>query len=437
MCDIYGLQRIWPWPSLTVAFNPLLSICDEPLRELRIMWNANEPMIPFPKPMPYGNAPGLESATRLPNGPMRMAMPEPQHFQFEVTSYDAPVTYPYSSPSPGMRPANSAPLASYAFQPNHDVWAANPGPWPSESFGPRLPSPQPPMPPNARSPRSRTPSSSYAPPFRGRVPSTSSSTSARQGRESQATNTPSTTSRHSYNNLPRAVDELETFKKVLELLGDDMSSWKEMESDAKLGLQLQRKMTEMKTASSLAVSSARDLCNSYETFASKVIKELQSRSQSGFCRALLPNAELDGMWSRNAELSESTKTSVASVFRCTYELKSLSDEADERFGKQTMAKRFSNWFANHGHLWKKGDSAGTSTQGSSSRTQSVDSTMFNQELPTYLKQIQISLTNLNTHRVMQHEDLRSKLEEFKKDMTAEVARRALRDWEVLSSSFTR
>lgn len=63
-----------------------------------------------------------------------------------------------------------------------------------------------------------------------------------------------------------------------------------------------------------------------------------------------------------------------------------------------------------------------------------NSKFLNLELPTSLKQVQLSLVGFNSHRVMQHEDIKSKMDDLKSFMTPEAARRNLKDWEVFSSS---
>lgn len=135
--------------------------------------------------------------------------------------------------------------------------------------------------------------------------------------------------------------------------------------DGKLGPEIQSKMLELKTTSSSAVTSARNLCSNYEYFAKKVVDKLRLLGQSNRGGALLPDGDLEVMWNTVEELDRSSKMSVASLLQCTYDLKLVSSEAEERYGKMNVAKRVRNWLANYGHTTRIGTAAGTHAQDSS------------------------------------------------------------------------
>lgn len=135
--------------------------------------------------------------------------------------------------------------------------------------------------------------------------------------------------------------------------------------DGKLGPEIENKMQELKSASSSTVTSARNLCSNYETLAKKVIEKLRRLAQSNRGAALIPDDDLDSMWNTVEILDQSSKASVASLLQCTYDLRLVSSEAEERYGKMNVAKRVRNWLTNHGHATRTGAAVGAGAQDSS------------------------------------------------------------------------
>jgi len=418
------------------------------------MWAGN---IPLPEPMLYNNASGHRKDTTT--APVPMSMPVPQHFQYDTPGYGHLTGYPIHPSEEGqsaygthqwqgadMVERNGNAFAQSQYHPSQL-------PHPGQSEGLHIPSqwstPQQPYYPFVSpSTRPQREMPTLHPAMLSNGQTSSSVYQNVRGSEVRETKGKDVRSNAGhYNNLPKAVDELETFKTIFELFDDKlMEDLVRVCRKGHLGPQIKTTMDVLKATSSATVASARSLYQIYGILADMVIGKLRVLAgQSNRGGALLPDQDFDEHWKNIEDLTEATKKSTASLLQCTHDLKLLSGDAEKIYVRVNVGGRVGNWLASHAPLGRSAGAglvgvtkeAGTQNFNDEKKSKAKRSdvlNLLNLELPATLRLVQISIADFNSHRVVQHEDLKSKMEHLKGNITPEGARRTLRDWEVFISS---
>jgi len=209
-----------------------------------------------------------------------------------------------------------------------------------------------------------------------------------------------------------------------------------------MGLRIQSTMKELKAASSKAVEIAREVCTSYDAFAKMVIDKLHVLSQSDGGGALFETKDLDEIWKNMEELTMSVRESVATLRQSIGDLKLLSSEVEEKYGRQNLRGRVRSWLARHGlidrivsaGIGSPATGAGTPNSSTGVELTEQGSDVLNflgLELSTSLSMAQASLVDFDSHRDLQLADLTSKKGNLTVYITANEAKRTLREWEAL------
>jgi len=234
-----------------------------------------------------------------------------------------------------------------------------------------------------------------------------------------------------------------------------------------LEFKIQSKVEELKDASAAAVKTARNIYDSYQSFAQNIVDKLRVVSQLNGGGTLFPDEGLNGLWRRIDELSLSIKASTESLRNCIYDLTHLITQTKDKYERRHLRKKLWEWIVHffeaiaralggvhHGIMAGLGRAglvgaavgangrslvaAARAVCGDIEKFKSKQEQGFqhvldflNHELPKSLKKAEMSLTNFNAFREVQQVDLVDKKESLSGKMTADEAKRALRDWEAL------
>ena len=190
------------------------------------MWAGNDQNIMFPEPTLYNDVPAPD---------IRISMPEPQHFQYTSAGVG-----PTGSPIVPFRPQHSSSPWHSANMIRHSssVWVQTPvqqpltqSPSNGYHYGPQEggnpqwqpPTPNIPPPPVSALQPPLAPNLYYTPPSISRSPSIRSRTPINGVHDTGYYEARLQTG-HYYNNFPKDVDELDTFRMIFELFGDDFAN---------------------------------------------------------------------------------------------------------------------------------------------------------------------------------------------------------------------
>jgi len=271
-----------------------------------------------------------------------------------------------------------------------------------------------------------------------------------------------------FSHLADAVRELGTCKTIFEqcddkLVNDLMLVFRKESSEFKI----QIKAEELKGASSVAVDLAQDIYIAHQDFAQMIVYKLRVISQSNGVGSLFPDEVLNARWGKIQELSLSITTTTDALQKSIYDLNLLIAQTKDKYERQHLRKKLWEWLvhffeaiaralggvhhgimAGLGRAGLVGAAVGANGRSLTAAARAICSDIekfktkqeqgfqpvlefLNKELPESIKTAQLSLTNCNAFRKLQQADLMDRRDNLSGEMTAEEARKSLRDWETL------